>query len=187
MTEILASAEEYSSYKTRSLNVLDRGEDEVGILGAFDICLYDSATGEEVQPESPVRVLIDRLDSGLKYVSDLSVIHFGKEPEIMITLETSSGIEFETTGFSVYTIVGREGGTIEVPRVEFHFIDSNFTETTTQGTDGSSTYKYEASGYKFYNKHNEYQISQILRNGETLESIANPPNKKGENDEKYIN
>ncbi|MBQ4185949.1 MAG: InlB B-repeat-containing protein, partial [Clostridiales bacterium] len=80
---------------------------------------------------------------------------------------------FNANSFSVYVVVEHEGGEIITPRVEFHYIGRDYQEN-----NSGSGYSYTAPAYEFLNKHNEYQVSQILRDGETLEQIVNPPNKK---------
>ncbi len=80
---------------------------------------------------------------------------------------------FNANSFSVYVVVEHEGGEIITPRVEFHYIGRDYQEN-----NNGSGYSYTAPAYEFLNKHNEYQVSQILRDGETLEQIVNPPNKK---------
>lgn len=80
---------------------------------------------------------------------------------------------FNANSFSVYVVIEHEGGEIITPRVEFHYIGRDYQEN-----NSGSGYSYTAPAYEFLNKHNEYQVSQILRDGETLEQIVNPPNKK---------
>lgn len=82
-------------------------------------------------------------------------------------------VVFNANSFSVYVIVEHEGQEIITPRVEFHYIARDYQEN-----NNGTTYSYTASPYEFLNRNNEYQISQILRDGETLEQIVNPPNKK---------
>lgn len=82
-------------------------------------------------------------------------------------------VVFNANSFSVYVIVEHEGQEIITPRVEFHYIARDYQENA-----NGASYTYTASPYEFLNRHNEYQISQILRDGETLEQIVNPPNKK---------
>lgn len=82
-------------------------------------------------------------------------------------------VVFNANSFSVYVIVEHEGGEIVTPRVEFHYISRDYQENS-----NGTTYSYTASPYEFLNRNNEYQISQILRDGESLEQVVNPPNKK---------
>ncbi|MCR5057110.1 MAG: InlB B-repeat-containing protein [Clostridiales bacterium] len=82
-------------------------------------------------------------------------------------------VTFNASSFSVYVVVEHEGGEIITPRVEFHYIGRDYLEN-----NSGSGYSYTAPAYEFLNKHNEYQISQILRDGESLEQVVNPPNKK---------
>ena len=81
-------------------------------------------------------------------------------------------VTFDAASFSVYVIIEHEGEAVETPRVAFHYISPNYQENNNEGI-----YSYTAPGYEFLNKHNEYQITQILKDGETLEQIVNPPNK----------
>ena len=65
-------------------------------------------------------------------------------------------------------MIDHEGGTVVTPRVAFHFLSDDYTENETN---------YSAGYFSFVNTNMEYQHSQILRNGETLEMIQNPVNK----------
>ena len=84
-----------------------------------------------------------------------------------------NSVIFDADSFSVYVIIEHEDGEVVTPRVAFHYISPNYQENETD-----NVFSYTAPAYEFLNKHNEYQITQILRDGEELEQIVNPPNKK---------
>ena len=56
--------------------------------------------------------------------------------------------------------------------MEFHYIDPDYKEN-----NSGDVVSYTAPAYEFLNKNNEYQISQILKDGESLEQIVNPLNR----------
>lgn len=73
-------------------------------------------------------------------------------------------------GDNTYNVIKHEGGEVVTPRLEFHFLSEQFTEDSEQpGT-------YIAGPFSFINKAGTYQNSEIVKNGETLELIMNPPN-----------
>lgn len=146
-------------------------------LLAYDITIrdtdeteYQPAEGESIE----VSIRNEAISCVLEAGKVLEVYHVEEDGSRTLVESRAEGdtVTFDAARFSVYVIVDHENGTIITPRVEFHFISPDYTE------DGS---QYSAPGYEFRNKNNEYQISQILRNGESLEQIINPANKKDEN------
>ena len=80
--------------------------------------------------------------------------------------------DFTLLGCSVSGIIDHEGGVVRNPRVEFHFIDRYTDEEYLAGVNELTP----ASPYNFVNNHGEYQTTQILKNGESLELINDPDN-----------
>ena len=167
--EILPGEAGYDAYVRQSAEALKEKLDNLALVRVFDISLRDPISGNEYQPNDKVKVSIRLLDAKLNATEKLDVVHFGDEVETVRCALEGESVSFDTEGFSVYVVIGHEGDdTVDTPRVEFHFINSDFTDNN-NGT-------YTASGYRFVNKHSEYQYTQILRNGEYLEMIDNPPN-----------
>ncbi len=149
------------------------GADQVIRSAEFiDISILDN--GKEIQPKDAVTVSLN-LVNGLSN-DKFTVIHFGETPEIKDHTKNNGVITFDAQSFSVYAIIDHEGD-IDVtnPRVEFHFLHYNFTENTPADPSGELTYSV-TEFYKFVNKGGTTQTSQILKNGEDLEMISNPPN-----------
>ena len=189
VSEIKKNDDSYEEYVTSSSERLGRDPEDVLFAHAFDIKLRNPKTGEEYQPTKDVRVSIQLLKENLNKFSKVNVVHYhgnaDGNSEVMNASINGEAVEFRTSGFSVYVVISHIGDTITTPRVEFHYIDPNYTENTETIDNGDNTtttiYTYTAPGYKFINKKNEEQITQILKDGETLELIENPPNKKDSN------
>ncbi len=164
----------YKDYVEKSAELL--GEETVTFARVFDITLVDSVTGEVYQPNNDVYVRIRMLDDCLSDFSNVGVVHIHGEQdekvEILDTKYKGETVEFSTDSFSVYVVVAHEGGEIKNPRVEFHFIDK-FTDEQYQAGIGADT---PSRPYNFINKGGNYQSSQILKKGETLELINDPQN-----------
>ena len=188
--EISEKNEDYNEYVEKTAEGLNKDAEEFTFARAFDIQLIDPSTGEEFQPDSEVNVSIKLADEKVGSDETVEVAHFAegkeKDPEIIDSTNKGNTVKFTTDGFSVYVIIAHEGDTeVKTPRVEFHFIDPNYTESTATATvDGNevTTFQYTAKGYEFVNKHLEDQITQIVKDGESLEKITNPANKKDSED-----
>lgn len=168
----------YEDYVYRSVDLLEKNSQELFLAKAFDISLVDPLTGVSYQPDSDVQVSIELLDTVLEDGKALDVVHFGETAELMDAVKSGNSVEFDTDGFSVYVVIVSEGGEIQEPRVEFHFIGSDYVDNG----DGS----YTADPYSFVNTSDDHdttgsdptnvQTSQILRHNEALENIPNPEN-----------
>ncbi|MBR1561160.1 MAG: InlB B-repeat-containing protein, partial [Clostridia bacterium] len=147
-------------------------------LLACDITIQDGG-GNTFQPAAgeavEVTVRSDAIREALERGSALEAWHYADgaaDPEpVEILAAAGDAVTFAARAFSVYVIRAHEDGEVEVPRVAFHFIDAE----ATQGEGGV----YVAGPYRFINtsKGGDRQDSQILRDGETLEMIANPKNR----------
>ena len=100
--------EAYEEYLRRTEVVLETAGFEYARI--FDISLVDSE-GKEIQPETQVQVSVTLLDAE-EGEEDFSVVHFGEEPEQMITETDGNVVSFSTEGFSAYAIVK---GPSEIP------------------------------------------------------------------------
>ena len=160
----------YERYLNQALEALEASEESLRFAKVLDICLENPATGVRYSPEAAVDVSIQLLNESVDAEAETGVVHFGSETEVLDTEIEGETIAFSTEGFSVYVIEQHEGGEVITPRVEFHFIDGGLT----QSGDGLN---YSDKPYKFVNKANEEQTTQIVKDGEALEKIINPPNK----------
>ncbi|MBQ7521182.1 MAG: InlB B-repeat-containing protein [Clostridia bacterium] len=162
--------------------ILDATHTDMAIGGldslmAYDMKIYASGTMREIgiawQPsEGPVQVTFQ---SSALTAERVDVYHIAEGPAMLELVAADvavhdGSVTFEAAAFSVYVVIDHEGGNVITPRVEFHYIDPDYTANA----DDS----YSAPGYEFLNKNDQYQISQILRDGESLEQIINPANKK---------
>ena len=149
------------------------------VLAAYDITIYADAeaqaSGTEWQPEENT-VQIHFSDVLADEDTTLAVYHIPDEaeaPELVTTItpDADGDVSFDAPGFSVYVIVEHEGGDVVTPRVIFHFISDGATETS------ADSGIFEGTPYSFKNKVNDLQTTQILKDGESLELIADPGNK----------
>ncbi len=184
VNEIKEGEAGYEQYLSEGLEKIDVLEEEVYIAKTFDITLKDPETGIEYQPNKDVKVSIQLLADELKEESRTDVIHFGEETQVMEVAVDGQTIEFKTDGFSVYVVINHENGEVVAPRVEFHFIDRYTDAQYTAGID--VTQPTTAAPYNFINTHGEYQVTQIVANGESLELINDPSNVKIDNIEKFF-
>ena len=117
-------------------------EDErVLFARVFDITIADAKDHSIVyEPNGAVRVSIRLADTDLDACAKVDVLHITEQktrgtksgakaaPANEYTIDrmnASKGgdtVTFTTDGFSVYVIIGHEGGEVVTPRVEFHFI-----------------------------------------------------------------
>ena len=105
-TELEASEiidpEEYETYLRRTAETLGQETDALSYARFFDIKIVKD--NEIIQPKegSVVGVSIELNDAAGE---NLSVVHFGEEPEVLDSTTEENSVVFETTGFSVYAIV----------------------------------------------------------------------------------
>ena len=158
------------------------------VIAAYDIKVFDKE-GNEWQPAEPLKIEVasEKCNSVTKneteviYVPD-ELAESGKPVDIKnkkvekIDSDVKNGkVEFEAGHFSVYVIIEHEDeSTVVTPRVKFHFISADFGSPM---TDGNTSY-YAVDPYEFYNKseNKDKQNSQILKDDESLELIADPVN-----------
>ena len=141
-------------------------------LAAFDISICDENGSYQPDEDRPISVEI--VDSRITADRKIELWHIrddGTEEKVEgITVEEGR-IAFEASGFSVYVVVVHEDGTVENPRVEFHFISRDDNALSS----GSSVY-YASDPWPFTNKDGKTQYTQILKDGESLELITDPGN-----------
>ncbi|MBQ3460757.1 MAG: hypothetical protein IJH14_08825 [Solobacterium sp.] len=100
-SEIIDPAE-YETYLNRTAETLGQETDALSYARFFDIKIVKD--NETIQPKegSVVGVSIELNDAAGE---NLSVVHFGEEPEVLASTTEENSVVFETTGFSVYGIV----------------------------------------------------------------------------------
>lgn len=178
--EITEDSEGYADYVARTESALGMEEGAASYIRMFDIKIVDpddSSVRYQPADGTTVDMKIELADAKSE---GLSVVHFADDSDEgdIVDNTTESGengtvVAFAADGFSVYVVADHEDGEIITPRVTFHFIGEDYTEDVS-----SSGYTYSAAPYEFVNKNGEYQTTQILKNGEGLEMIANPRNKE---------
>ena len=179
--ELLPGDKSYDSYIAQAAAKLNKTEKEVTYSRVFDISIVDAKDRSiAYDPKGNVGVSIRLLDEKLEEYDNVDVLHFkdtGRKSGLTVeTMESSvdgENLEFTTDGFSVYVVIGHENGTVINPRVEFHFISEGATEF-----QENNIFYYKGTPYSFSNTspHGDQQTTQILKDGEALEFIADPQN-----------
>ena len=179
VTELVAEDEGYDEYLEESASKVGVDTEDIVFSKVFDIKIVDANDENiEYEPTGNVDVSIRVVGMPLDEFANLNVLHFvedkNDENYLVYDVETTVSeetVEFSTDSFSVYVVIGHEGGIVENPRVMFHFIDKDATENGS----GSSIY-YAGSPYEFINDKGNNQTTQILVDGESLEMIKDPDN-----------
>lgn len=177
---------EYALYYYRTQAKV--GMDAFDTMRAFDIG-FTLPSGETVEPAAEVGVSIRMLDRSTA-LENTRVVHYGADGTEIITPVVSDGgatLDFTAGGFSVYVVIGHEGDTkVENARVEFHFLSQVYHDRSESGYSSLDVDEYEAGYYGFMNRGGTYQTSQVLKSGEALEMITNPPNIRVNGQDKYF-
>ena len=186
VSEIKPEDSSYDGYVEASMEELGAKNDRVLFARVFDISIADAKDHSLVyEPNGKVDVTIRLIGNDLSKCAKVDVLHFTEQKmratkgakaadsgrtsvSRMNAAVKEDEVAFSTDGFSVYVIIGHEGGEVVTPRVEFHFIAP--TETAPVGQN------YTASPYVFRNKQDFRQATMIVRDGDTLESIEAPQN-----------
>ena len=112
----------------------------------FDITLQNPQTGEQYQPNSSVKVFVRLMDEDLTAAEEVKVLHFAgdtaDEPEVIDATINGETVEFETSGFSVYVLIGSNGEVV-TPLYTFKFfvpsedVEGGYTEYILRDKDGN--------------------------------------------------
>ena len=163
--------------------------DTYRVLAVYDISL--SRGGEEYQPENgAVEVVITDPAISEELSEQLEIWHIHDDNSIEQILDFTvegNSVRLLADSFSVYIVVDHEGGEVKNPRVEFHFIDRYTDEQYEEGIN--VTQATSAPPYNFPNRKDSgdgYQMTQILKNGETLDLINDPANISVSGSEKFF-
>ena len=174
--ELIPGDEGYDEYIEESASKVGAKAEDIAFSKVFDIKIVDKNDENTVyEPTGNVDVSIRVIGVSLSDYSQVNVLHFveDKNDENYLIYDVESTVneetvEFSTDSFSVYVVIGHEGGEVITPRVKFHFISNS-------GVTDASTY-YIGNPYEFINDHLDKQTTQILKDGESLELIADPTN-----------
>ncbi len=160
----IVDPEEYETYLSRTAETLGQETDALSYARFFDIKIIKD--NETIQPKegSVVGVSIELNDAAGE---NLSVVHFGEEPEVLDSTTEENSVVFETTGFSVYAIVDAP----EPAKVEIR---------TVMGTDELVDNEPEPF-YLSYNGLKNYTTNDLNGNSAFIET-----NKSEEADEWYF-
>ena len=176
----------YDEYIEESASKVGAKAEDLEFSKVFDIKIVDENDENTLyEPTGNVDVSIRVIGVSLSEYPQVNVLHFVEQRnaesyliyDVAPTVKEET-VEFTTDSFSVYVVIGHEGGTVENPRVMFHFIKDYISDPI---GSGSSAY-YAVDPYIFKNTNSENQTTQILKDGETLELIADPTN----NSDKYF-
>ena len=96
----------YEEYVEKAAAALECESGDLACVRVFDISLRNRITGEELQPESSVKVSIRLLSHDAESGESLNVVHFGDEPEVLESSMNEEAVEFETESFSVFVVLG---------------------------------------------------------------------------------
>ena len=127
VSEIKDNDPEYDEYLNKTAETLEKNIKDFSFVKAFDIKLRDPDTGEYCQPDKNVTVSIELIDKEIEDEFNLSVVHFKSDANSSDSVETeiisndiiNGVVQFETDGFSVYTICGYT--------VDFHWGDYTYS------------------------------------------------------------
>ena len=108
---------EYDSYLNEAAKALKTNADAFTYAKLLDISIVYE--GQEIQPNGKVGVEIQLKDG--EDISNPQVVHFGQKTEVLDVAKTGNGVAFETSGFSIYAVVG-EDGEGDNARMTLHFV-----------------------------------------------------------------
>ena len=182
VSELKSGDEGYDEYIEESASKVGTKAEDFEFSKVFDIKIVDeNDEAIEYEPAGDVDVSIRVIGVSLSEYPQVNVLHFveDKNDENFLVYDVESivkgeTVEFTTDSFSVYVVVGHEGGEVVTPRVEFHFIDRLSDSDYLNGV----TSPFTTGPYNFVNTAGEYQTTQIVKAGESLSRINNPRNIK---------
>ena len=106
--ELVLGSDAYWAYINQSAAELGVSPAELSLARAFDISFVDPATGVQYQPTQDVRVSILLISTPVNTEEEITVLHFDDEAgevQAMDVALNGETIEFETSGFSVFTVL----------------------------------------------------------------------------------
>ena len=183
VSELKSGDEGYDEYIEESASKVGTKAEDFEFSKVFDIKIVDENDESiEYEPTGDVDVSIRVIGVSLSEYPQVNVLHFveDRNDENFLVYDVDStingeSVEFTTDSFSVYVIVGHEGGDIETPRITINFL-APVTDIDSQENNENGIYSYTVGSFSFLNKAGDWQTTQIVQDGETLERISNPPN-----------
>ena len=103
--ELFEDSDNYQDYVEGSAEKLDVSVERISFARVFDIYLLDPNTERHIQPDENVTVIIEFLSEKPTAEQELSVVHFGEKVEEMDSSVANGAVEFDTDGFSVFTVI----------------------------------------------------------------------------------
>ena len=122
VTEIASDTDEYADYQARATQAMGTLDAQVAVARFFDITIVDGE-GKAIQPQAPVTVktkLTDAADLD-DAKTEVAVVHFGEQDELMDAKESNGVSTFKTDGFSVYGFVYTVDFHYEVDGQEYEY------------------------------------------------------------------
>ena len=136
----------YANYVSMAAEKLGTTPESLIFARPFDITLENPQTGERYQPNSSVKVSVRLMDEDLTAAEEVKVLHFAGdtagEPELMDATVNGETVVFETSGFSVYVLIGSNGEVVTpLYTYTFHVPNNdaggNYTEYLLYDKDGN--------------------------------------------------
>ncbi len=104
--EIRPDDAEYAKYMVQGIKCAKEQLPDLDFIKLFDITLRDPETGVTYQPNQNVKVSIELLSDSVAQSTEVKVVHFGQKTELMGSSVNGDAVSFETSGFSVYVVMG---------------------------------------------------------------------------------
>ncbi len=104
--EIRPDDAEYAKYMVQGIECAKEQLPYLDFIKLFDITLRDPETGATYQPNQNVKVSIELLSDSVAESTEVKVVHFGKKTELMGSSVNEDAVSFETSGFSIYVVMG---------------------------------------------------------------------------------
>lgn len=164
----------YAEYVDKAAEALEQRVEALSTARVFDICLRNSETGEEIQPESSVNVSIRLLDDDLGRYETVSVVHIHDEgqerAEVMNCAMQGESVEFETDGFSVYVVVSHTvSQTLTASDGNEYLVTVTYDNTSGIPEDAELVVSELKEGDEGYD---EYVAAAAEKLGESLDNLA---------------
>ena len=96
----------YAKYMVQGIECTKQTLADLDFIKLLDITLRDPETGVTYQPNQNVKVSIELLSDSVADCSEVKVVHFGEKTEVMGSSVNGDAVAFETSGFSVYVVMG---------------------------------------------------------------------------------
>lgn len=105
VSEIGAGSDEYADYVEESASELGTYSEFVKLARVFDISFVNPENGETYQPDKDVKVSVELAEEINTEEESVNVVHFGENTEVLEAVFNNGITEFNTNGFSSYTIL----------------------------------------------------------------------------------